>query len=88
MQRLNPAAKDLRAAAEKATTAAQKARADRLKQKRSKAGRKEKSTRTARFNGLKQGLEEAFEEADRKVQEELLAGLYKVEGDDDEEDDE
>ena len=87
MQRLNPAAKDLRAAAEKAAQAAQKARADRLKHKRSKAGRKEKATRAARFNGLADGLEAAFEDAQRKIEEELAAGQYKVDDDDDEEED-
>ena len=90
MQRLNPASKDLRAAAEKATTAAQKARADRLKAKRSKAGRKEKAARTSRFLKVQERLEQSFKDAHQKILDELAAGQYVVGGgdDDDEEDDE
>ena len=87
MQRLNPAAAELRAAAAKAATDAQKRRADRLKHKRSKAGRAEKATRSKRFEALADGLEQSFKDAQQKVDDELAAGLYQVE-DDDEEDDE
>lgn len=90
MQRLNPAAKDLRAAAEKAATAAQKARQAKLKAKRSKAGRKEKQARTDRFNKVAERLEQSFKDAHQKILDEMAAGLFKVDGDDDEdeEDDE
>jgi len=84
MQRLNPASKSLRAAAEKATasrTAALKAKRITSKQ------RKEKATRSARFQALASGLEEAFEDANQKVLDEIKAGLYQVDGDDDDEED-
>ena len=85
MQRLNPASKSLRAAAEKATAS----RSEALKKRRiTSKQRKEKATRSARFQALATGLEEAFEDANQKVLDELKAGLYQVDGDDDEEEDE
>jgi len=89
MQRLNPAAKDLRAAAEKAAAAAKKTREAKLKAKRSKAGRKDKQARTDRFNKVAERLEQSFKDAHQKILDEMAAGQYKVDGDDeDEEDDE
>lgn len=86
MQRLNPAAKSLRDAEAKAVEARKKTRAAALKVKRSKAGRKEKATRTARFNGLADGLEQSFKDAHQKVLDEIAAGEYKE--DEEEEEDE
>jgi len=86
MQRLNPASKTLRAAAEKAAEAAKKGRAATLKAKRSKAGRAEKAKRSTRQAALADNLEESFKEAHQQVMDELAAGLYKVDGDDEEDD--
>lgn len=85
MQILNPNSKAARAAEEKAVAARRTARTAALKHKRSKAGRKEKATRSARFHGLEDGLESAFADAQQVVLDELKAGLYNVEGSDDEE---
>jgi large subunit ribosomal protein L4e len=86
MQRINPAAKDLRAAADKATAAAQKARAQKLKAKRSKAGRKEKAERTKRFHNVSQRMEQSFQDAHQKILDEEAAGKYKVDGESEEDD--
>ena len=83
MQILNPASKTLRAAEEKAVKARQAARAAALKQKRSKAGRAEKAKRTTRQLALDQGLEESFKAAHQIILDEIKAGQFK--GDDDEE---
>jgi len=85
MNRLNPAAKTLRAAEEKALAARKIARVAALKQKRSKAGRKEKAVRTARQIALNQGLEKSFKDAEQKVLDEFKAGLYKAPGEVEEE---
>jgi len=87
MQRLNPAAKSLRDAEAKAVDARAKARAAALKHRRSKAGRKEKAVRTARFNKLGDDLEAAFQDAHQKILDEQKAGEYREAGDDDEEED-
>lgn len=60
MQILNPAAKQMREAEVKALAARKVTRVAALKQKRSKAGRKEKAVRCARFNAVETGLEDAF----------------------------
>lgn len=85
MQRLNPAAKSLRAAEEKAIAARTKARAAALKEKRSKAGRKAKAARTTRFNGLAEGLENSFKDAHQKILDEIKAGLLNADDDEEEE---
>lgn len=64
MQRLNPAAAQLRDAAAKAEATRKAGRAAALKAKRSKAGRKEKALRTKRSTLLAEGLEESFKEAE------------------------
>ena len=87
MQRLNPASKALRAAEAKAVEARRTARAAALKHKRSKAGRKEKATRTSRFNGLADNLETAFKDAHQIVLDEIKAGKYGEESSDAEEED-
>ena len=87
MQRLNPASKTLRAAEAKAVEARRTARAAALKHKRSKAGRKEKATRNARFNGLSDDLETAFKDAHQIVLDEIKAGKYGEESSDAEEED-
>jgi len=90
MQRLNPAAKTLREAEAKAVAARKTARAAALKLKRSKAGRKEKATRTKRFNGVAGELESAFEAAHQIILDEIKAGQLGGNDDDEgeEEDDE
>ena len=75
MQILNPASKALREAEATAVEARKKARAAALVQKRSKAGRKEKAKRTARHNGLEEGLEESFKAAHQIILDEIKAGL-------------
>merc|ERR1719181_1147971 len=86
-QILNPASKTLRAAEEKAVKARQAARAKALKQKRSKAGRAEKAKRTTRQLGLDEGLEQSFKDAHQIILDEIKAGQYGLD-DDEEEDDE
>jgi hypothetical protein len=76
MQRLNPYAKTARALEEKAAVARSAARKAALKHKHSKAGRKEKSVRSARFNALSGELEAAFAQAKQVVDDEIKAGLY------------
>ena len=88
MQRLNPASKALRAAEAKAVEARKTARVAALKQKRSKAGRKDKATRTTRFNGLSDDLETAFKDAHQIVLDEIKAGKFGEEESEEEEDDE
>lgn len=75
MQILNPAAKTMRAAEEKAIAARQTARAAAIKHKRSKAGRKEKAVRSARQLGLDAGLEQSFKDAHQVILDEIKAGL-------------
>ena len=88
MQRLNPAAKALRAAEAKAAEGRKAARAAALKQKRSKAGRAEKAKRALRQQALTDGLEQSFKDAHQKILDEIKAGEYREDDDEDEEDDE
>jgi len=88
MQILNPSAKKLREAEGKAIDARKKARAAALKLKRGKSGRKDKSVRSQRFNTLADELEESFKAAHQQVLDEVKAGEYRSDEDDDEEDDE
>jgi large subunit ribosomal protein L4e len=82
MQRVNPAAKTIRASEEKSLALRQKGRAAALKAKRSKAGRAEKAVRSKRQAGLDTGLEKSFQDAHQFVLDEIKAGLFKVGGDD------
>jgi hypothetical protein len=59
-----------------------------MKQKRSKAGRKEKAVRTARFTGLADGLEEAFVAAHQIILDEIKEGRIEASESEEEEDDE
>lgn len=85
MQRMNPASKSLRAAEEKALTARKAVRAKALKEKRSKAGRKDKAARSLRQRGLDEGLEESFKAAHQAILDEIKAGLLNAGGDTEEE---
>lgn len=76
MQILNPAYKSQKEAEKKSVEARRKARADALKQKRSKAGRAEKAKRTKRFNALAEGLEKSFKDAHQTVLDEIKAGQF------------
>ena len=87
MQRINPAAKALKAAEEKALAARKTARAAALKQKRSKVGRKEKAARSLRHRQREEGLEESFKAAHQAILDEIKAGLLNA-GDSDEEEEE
>jgi large subunit ribosomal protein L4e len=86
MQRLNPNSKAARAAEEKAIEARKTARAAALKQKRSKAGKKEKAVRTKRHNALEEGLEESFRVAHQAILDEIKAGLIDQASSEEEED--
>lgn len=85
MQKLNPYAKQAQALNKMSTEQRKKDRAASIKAKRSKAGSKDKATRNARFNGLANGLEEAFVEAHDIILEEIRMG--KIESSDEEEED-
>ena len=86
MQILNPNAKAARAAEDKAVEARKTARAAALKQKRSKAGKKEKAGRTKRHAGLEEGLEESFRVAHQAILDEIKAGLIDQASSEEEED--
>ena len=88
MQIVNPAAKQLREAEEKAAVARKAARAAALKNKRSKAGRKDKAARAARFNALNAGLEQSFKDAHQVILDEIKAGEFRDDDSEEEEEDE
>jgi len=76
MKKLNPyAAKaaELRAKAEKERHAKRK---DVLKQKRSKAGKKEKAARTKTYNALQDDLKQAYKDAQQIIDDDYAAGTY------------
>ena len=79
MQRLNPFAKTAAALEAKANEARKVARKAALKQKHSKAGRKEKAVRTQRHNALHAGLEDSFKAAHQVILDEIKAGQLKQE---------
>jgi large subunit ribosomal protein L4e len=74
MQKLNPNYKAQCALEAKAVEARKVARKAALKVKRSKTGRAAKATRTARFNGLADGLEKSFVEAHQIILDEIKDG--------------
>lgn len=76
MQRLNPYSKAQRAFEVKATEARVAARKAALKHKHSKAGRKEKATRGARFAKIGSELEASFGVAQAKIEAADKAGLF------------
>mmetsp|Transcript_32018 Transcript_32018/g.42432 ORF Transcript_32018/g.42432 Transcript_32018/m.42432 type:complete len:411 (+) Transcript_32018:45-1277(+) len=86
MQRVNPAAKSLRDAEVKAVEARKTARAAALKAKRSKSGRKDKAVRAVRFNKVADELEASFQAAHQAVLDEIKAGEYRSESEEEEED--
>jgi len=86
MQRVNPAAKQLRDAEAKAAVARKAARTAALKLKRSKSGRKDKATRSLRFKTLAEELEASFQAAHQAVLDEQKAGEYRSESEDEEDD--
>lgn len=76
MQRLNPNSKAIRAAATANAATAHKNRLAALKQKHSKAGRKEKAVRAARHQALGAGLEQSFNDAQAIIDQEIAEGVY------------
>lgn len=88
MQKLNPNHKANVALEVKAAAARKAERAKLLKAKRSKAGRKDKAKRTARHNGLADGLEESFKAAHQVILDEIREGLIQADSAEEEEDDE
>lgn len=88
MQKLNPnnAAQVKANAAAVAKRAADRAKA--LKAKRSKVGRKDKATRTSRFNGLADDLEQSFVDAHQVILDEIREGRIDVSESEEEESDE
>jgi len=76
MQRLNPNSKAIRAAATANAATAHKNRLAALKQKHSKAGRKEKAVRAARHVALGAGLEQSFNDAQAIIDQEIAEGQY------------
>jgi len=87
MNRMNPFAKQQAAAVAKVEADRHAKRAAAVKAKRSKAGRKEKSTRNARYHGLQEDLKKSYADAENLIAEEDKAGNYQP-GETDEEDDE
>ena len=88
MQKINPYSKTMRELEQKAQEARVTARQKALAKKKSKAGRKEKAKRTDRFNKLARGLENSFADAQKILEDEIKAGLYKLEEDEEDEDEE
>ena len=90
MQKLNPYSTTARDLEQKAQAARVTARAAAMAKKYSKAGRKDKSKRTSRFNMLADDLEQSFKDAQKVVDDERKAGEYKLDesSDEEEEDDE
>ena len=90
MQRLNPYSATARDLEQKAQAARVTARAAAMAKKYSKAGRKDKSKRTSRFNMLADDLEQSFKDAQKVVDDERKAGEYKLDetSEEEEEDDE
>ena len=84
MQRLNPYSKTQREQEAKMDAQRKKDRAAALKNKRSKAGRKERSARAQRFAGLQEGLEQSFKDAQKVLDDEKKAG--EIQQSDDESD--
>jgi len=74
MQKLNPNYKAAFALEAKAIAARKVARKAALKLKRSKKGRADKAKRTTRFNGLSDGLEQAFVVANQVILDEIKDG--------------
>jgi hypothetical protein len=87
MLRLNPFAKKAAELTAKREADRQKARVARLKAKRSKAGRKDKSTRTKRDQALNDGLKQSFADAQQVIADEIKQGAYQPGDSDDEEED-
>ena len=81
MQKLNPYSKTQRALEAKAVETRKVARKAALKQKHSKAGRKEKVARNTRFNAVHSELEASFAAAKKVVDDEIKAGLYNPNAD-------
>ena len=77
MNKLNPYAKTQAAAFEKLKEERHKKRADRIKAQRSKAGKKDKSTRNKTYQGLQDDLKKAFADADKILEDEEIAGNYQ-----------
>lgn len=87
MNKLNPYAKTQAAAFEKLKQERNKKRQDRIKAKRSKAGKKDKVTRNKTYHSLQNELKQSFADADKILEDEEIAGNY-VPGDTSEEDEE
>lgn len=87
MNRLNPYHKTQAAALEKAKQERNKKRAARIKESRSKAGRKAKINRNKGYQQLQDELKQSFADAQKILDDEEIAGNY-VPGDTTEEEDE
>jgi len=87
MLRLNPFSKKQNELLAKREAERHAAKAKALKDKRSKAGRKAKATRSQRFQGLQEDLQNAYADAENLIAEEEKAGNYQP-GDTTEEEDE
>jgi len=87
MNKLNPFAKKKAELVAKLDKERNAKRAATIKAKRSKAGRKDKSTRTKTWAGLQDGLKKSFKTAEDIIAEEERQGNY-VPGESDDEDDE
>jgi hypothetical protein len=85
MNKLNPVAKQMRATLAKQEADRHAARAKLIKEKRSKAGRKAKKTRTAANLARNTGLEKSYQDAQKIIDDEIKAGAYQP-GDTEEED--
>jgi large subunit ribosomal protein L4e len=85
MNKLNPFAKQMRATLAKQEADRHAARAKLIKEKRSKAGRKAKKTRTAANLARNTGLEKSYQDAQKIIDDEIKAGAYQP-GDTEEED--
>jgi hypothetical protein len=87
MLRLNPFAKKRAELIAKREADRHNARAKTLKDKRSKAGRAAKHTRTVRDQGLNSGLVQSFADADAVIAEEIRQGAYQPGDSEEEEED-
>lgn len=88
MQRMNPYSNTARELEKKAQEKRIVDRKAAIAKKHSKAGRAEKTKRTARFNMLADGLEQSFKDAQKIVDDEIKAGLLDQDSSEEEEDDE
>jgi large subunit ribosomal protein L4e len=87
MQKINPYSNTARDLEQKAQEARKEARNATLAKNRSKVGRAAKAKRTLKFNMLANGLEESFKDAQKIIDDEIKAGLFKEDDSEEEEED-